>query len=451
MAVRQHTNKMNGIVSSREGKIASLVENGMGNIAIWAAMEAEYPSIIKDDDERRNHKSKSFIKDLPKYNKLERDRVGRAINSTRGLSIKLDQEMQMAADLTGGNNASIQRPEDVELENRHRFSTGIPSMDFIFGETKFIHLSDAPNSKYRSSERIMRTRDADGKMHESKVPFKEWISGDWRVGDPMIPMVIGSMDHGFQPTRKKGELIVTPDMLKTQIVQHGFPEGLMSVWGGEHGVGKSRLATMLSKSIHRTIFEPTLYVNSEATPEDMRSWMGHDVDNNLFNLINGEMIPLQKILDAAYAIRPRWIVVDSKDAILEFNKGESSIKSALAQLKLLKQDIAAGRPHITLISQLNGQGKLRGGTTIPHIVDIVCSVRKIPNQKGRFLFEIPSKNRGGITGRGAPFQHTDTTVEAVSNTMSSKPLYTLMQPATGAIARGLESPPIVTEEVAEVA
>lgn len=358
---------------SREARIAALVSVGLKNDAIWAAMESEYPQIIEEAKRRREIAGSA----IP-FNKEERDKVGRAIRSVRGLMMKEDEAMQEVINAAGGQG-EIKPVDQYELRNISRFQTGMPAMDNIYGKTTFLHL--------------------DGE--------------------------------------KKGE--------PTGVIQHGMPEGFLSIWAGSPGVGKSRLAIALNKTIHGVEREmnkaagmelrPTLYYNGEAEESQFRQWVGKDADPELFLASTSEMIQLERIVVDVYKYRPRLVIIDSWQMIAEVRKGQRGMLSAMSRFKLLKADETAGRPHFLFISQLNKQEELMGSRLLEHLVDFVARVTRYEGRKGTFLFEVPRKNRGGETPKGALFRHTENSVECISTDLREHAsMLKLIQPSQAVMA-----------------
>lgn len=437
------TTKQRPETTSRSAKIQTLVAMGLENGSVWAAMEQEYPAIIQDKATRLAVLKNKGLDEVP-YDAELRKKVGWDINSTRALAIKDDDRVMSIVEATGGNLAAYKRVDELDMRNRHRFSWGVSALDFIYGQTNFVHLTDHEDSKYRTERRVRKQRDAEGNVHEVSKEERIWISGTWRLGDPMIPD-----GDGFVRTREADGSMVQDLDLRGQIVEHGCPEAFMSIWGGEPGVGKTRTAIKAGKAINISTQEPILYVNGEASEEDFRGWVGHDVDPELFRVVSATMLPVQSIVDMAYQLRPRVIFIDSVQTLAEWDKGNRGQKSALMILRSMMADVKAGKPHIVLISQLNKQNELKGARDLEHLADFVASVTKTEGRKGVFLFECPRKNRGGETPRGALFKHNETSIECISTgDIRSGPAYKLIQPTVSTvIAAGVTDPtPPPTDE-----
>lgn len=436
--VKRETTRHRPTTTNREAKIKMLVQAGMGNAAIWAALEEEYPQIIEDTKRRHAAAGKKI-----EFDGEERKRVSRALNSTRALAIKDDDRVMAIVQAVGGEAAQAKTLDELDMLNRHRFDWGIPAMNFIYGQTKYVHLDHAPNSKFAKKSTSFKKRDDHGKVHEIKKEREVWVSGDWKAGDPMLP----NGDGGWIKTRNaKGEMLSDLD-LTLQLIEHGCPEAFMSIWGGEPGVGKSKLAIAVAKAVNRTTNEAILYINGEDSEENFRMKVGNDADPDLFRVVTANMLSVQRVYDLAYEIKPRVIIIDSFQMLAEYHKGQSGQNSALMILRALMGDVKAGKPHIVIISQLNKAGDLKGARDLEHLADFVASVTKVDGRKGVFLFACERKNRGGETPRSALFQHTEDSVACVSDSkLRNAPLYRLSQPTTPAIEQGIIDAPVEEPE-----
>jgi DNA repair protein RadA/Sms len=228
--------------------------------------------------------------------------------------------------------------------------------------------------------------------------------------------------------------------VKSAKVEHGLPEGFLSLWGGSPGVGKTRTAISLSKSLNR-LGHKVLYFNGEADQMDFRMWLGSDVDNSLFRVVSGELIRTEDSVAKIYREKPKVVIFDSFQMLSEVAKGNRGAKSALSRFKVLKSDHEAGRPHIIFISQLNKKGELAGSRYIEHMVDFSATVTKLEGRKGCFIFECPRKNRGGETPRHAIFKHGETGIDCLSTEFLQTPVHKLLQLGGPAVAAGVVDKP----------
>jgi hypothetical protein len=415
--IKAETTRSRPLTHSREAKIKMVVRTGWGNAAVWGALEAEYPEIIPTNDPRRDKKSPSYLGEIPAYNAEERGKISRALNSTRALAIKEDNETMAMVGLTGGLDGVVAKTLD--------------QMDML----------DHPDSKYKEEVRKIKTRDDNGNVIYRDKKTSTWISGTWRLGDPMIPTDDGS---SFEPCRNADATMRTDLDMTKQIVEHGCPEAFISIWGGAPGAGKSKLAVKACKTVIKVTEEAVLYINGEAKEEQFRMWVGNDVDPELFRVINQKLLPIQTVIDWAYRIKPRLIVIDSVQTLAEWNMGNSGQQSVMHILSDLKTDDRAGRPHIILISQLNKAGDLKGSRDLEHLADAVAAVTQTETEHVS-QFEIPRKNRAAATPNGTLFKHMRNDVELFNPRQSLRTQYSLQVPDGSALSQGITDPPVPSE------
>jgi hypothetical protein len=378
---------------SRKARIAALVAAGLDNDAIWAAMQHVYPQTIADDTLREAICKSKQLAIMP-YDGDERQRLGWAIHQVKGLMVKEDKELDAELDVAAVGDT--QSPDDVEFTNRERFQCGIPALDFIYGHTIYRWTIDADNSKYK----LVNGR-------------KVWIAGDYRKGD-MVHINAGPGQW-------------TTDDKKLAKTTHGMPEAFLSLWGGSPGVGKTKLAVVLTKALN-ALGHKTLYFNGEEDAQDFRIRLGGDVDNDLFRFSSGPLIRTEAAISKIYKERPKLVVFDSFQMLAEVKKGHRGANTALSRFRVLKNDEEAGRPHIIFISQLNKQEELAGSRSIEHLVDFASMVTRIQGRTGAFLFDCPRKNRAGKTPNHAIFKHDgDFGVESLSTEFLKTPIHKLLQ------------------------
>jgi len=196
---------------------------------------------------------------------------------------------------------------------------------------------------------------------------------------------------------------------KTGHIEIGMPKSFITIIAGSPGVGKTRLAIALTKSLNKQ-GKKVLYFNGEAERSQFRSWCGVDVNPKLFLIKTADCMRLEDVVADILTHKPEVVIVDSLQMILAIG----GILAVISRFKLLKNDPDAGCPHFILISQLNKKGELKGSTILEHLVDCSIKAIKIEGRQGQFLLECPRKNRGGPTPVSATFRHTEAgTVETV--------------------------------------
>jgi len=111
------------------------------------------------------------------------------------------------------------------------------------------------------------------------------------------------------------------------------------------------------------------------------------------------------------------VIVDSKNMIKGIERTENA-KQIVDDIRDALSKIGA---HMIMIGQANHDGSAKGGTTVPHLVDVVVHLYKLQAKKkggweSRFLEAYPDyakscfiveveKNRFGPAGQSMMFQH----------------------------------------------
>ena len=180
--------------------------------------------------------------------------------------------------------------------------------------------------------------------------------------------------------------------------------GAISLWAGAPGCGKSRLAIAVAAKV-ASRNSPILFIQNETTLPQFKQWAtAQSPDDRHFFVCNSNSI--DEILQAIRTICPSLVIVDSI-SMLEGIERPQRAKQAITKLQGLAKQIQS---HVILIGHLNAKGQVKGGTTLPHLVDIVCHL-----ERGSILdwlwLEIPSKHRYGPTGRSAAFRHLNNGLE----------------------------------------
>lgn len=200
-------------------------------------------------------------------------------------------------------------------------------------------------------------------------------------------------------------------------VQWGMPQGKISLWSGMGGTGKSRLCIDIVK--RWSIIYPTgkiLYFMTESPLSDFASWV-KDTSQYPNIFCSGED-KIDKIIEIIYHVNPDLVFIDSVNQIEDFN---GSSKSATRLVKGIKNlDGTYKKPgfkkvindiggHLVLLGQLNDNGSIKGGTALPHLVDVALDM--IPTDNGDdFIVKVGIKNRHGKKNASTIFTHIDSGV-----------------------------------------
>lgn len=375
------TTMKNDIGGSRKAKIAALFAAGLDSDAVWSAMQHTYPETIQEDG-LRSAICKTKNISIPVYDPKEREKLGWAIRQIKSLMHKEDKELSaVMSDVN--ENGGVKSPSEIKYINRSRFRTGIDAIDYVYGHTV-----------YRWTENCSK--------------------GNYKKGDLM---------HYDLSSGK----YIANDVTEAKI-EHGLPSSFLSLWGGSPGVGKTRTAIALSKSLNK-LGHKVLYYNGEASEMDFRIWLGTDVDDSRMRIVSDEIIRTKNAVAQIYEERPRLVIFDSLQMLAESKMGNEHLTTALSQFKVLKSDEDAGLPHILFISQLNKKGQLAGSRYVEHMVDFSATMDKIPDTKmsnGCFLFSNPQKNRGSISGREVELKHFEDGIRASDESFKSTDDYKIL-------------------------
>lgn len=192
----------------------------------------------------------------------------------------------------------------------------------------------------------------------------------------------------------------------------GWCVGDLVLVGGEPGVGKSKLMLkMAAMASSPQSGQVVLYNQGEFPLPTFKTKYCKGVLEGDESLYMSDKKGLGEIVDMIYAIKPRFVFLDSKDKINEcINKAGWKRTE-----KRLRQVAAHVGCTIFLVTHLNQKGGIMGGRGIEHDVDVVVCVRKVPDSGG--LFEaVMNKNRSGAAGddRVSRFRHMGRGVVCVS-------------------------------------
>lgn len=198
----------------------------------------------------------------------------------------------------------------------------------------------------------------------------------------------------------------------------GMPKSKISLWSGESGIGKSRLCIDVAKNI--SMVSPNfkiLYFQTESTVEDFAGW-AKDTANFTNIYCSGEN-RISKIIDIIYHVSPHVVFIDSVNQLNEFRIGNKREADRLIEGKLddndnviepgLKQVCNDVGCHMILLAQVNQDGKsTKGGTALPHLVDIALVLNKWQKDSDScFTVKVGVKHRYGKKGPNGIFYHED--------------------------------------------
>jgi len=174
-------------------------------------------------------------------------------------------------------------------------------------------------------------------------------------------------------------------------VKWGLPHGKISLWAGESGTGKSRIAIDVAKNRSKLYStSKVLYFQTESTLEDFAGWAKDSSTYNNF-ICSGES-SIDNIIKVIYEVRPSLVFIDSVNEIDEFESGSKKETRRLINgedgkigLRQACNDVGC---HVVLLGQLNQNGTIKGGTSLPHLVDVALNLTKYDDSSDGSYFEV---------------------------------------------------------------
>lgn len=204
--------------------------------------------------------------------------------------------------------------------------------------------------------------------------------------------------------------------------QIGLPEGICLLFGAGKGIGKTRLTVQVAAHVGAPDAKPdehgncgVLYIQNEEKLEVFRSraarcWS----DKHKILLSSSDNLTQHAALVDKH--RPKLIIIDSIQ-----DTRQSRFQSGLINMLVTYKSIASSnRCTFWLISHVNTQGKIKGGTYTGHKVDIEMVAERVPFNPSEFIIHCNEKNRYGGTNKKIVLMHTDEGVVPVRDTVSRK-------------------------------
>jgi DNA repair protein RadA/Sms len=178
----------------------------------------------------------------------------------------------------------------------------------------------------------------------------------------------------------------------------GLPAGALTLISGASGSGKSRLAIKVAAAMTQQ-FHTVLYAQAEVALSQFKGWvLGQNAREG--NFMVTQTVEVEDLTAMISELRPTLVVIDSI-SMLTGSCRASKVKEIVMALKRGIEDVGA---HGLLLAHENARGKVRGGTTLPHLVDCVGRISRDCICDTWVTFEM-GKNRFGPSGRSATFNH----------------------------------------------
>lgn len=196
--------------------------------------------------------------------------------------------------------------------------------------------------------------------------------------------------------------------------QVGMPCGSVLILGASKGTGKTRLSVKIAANVgdpkrgkDEKGNEGVLYIQNEEKVEIFRSRSAKFWTPKHKILVSSS----DNLIQQAALInkhRPKLIMIDSIDDTRQA-KFAAGKQATLCAYKALAADLGCA---FWIISHVNGEGNIKGGTYAGHKVDIELLARRLMSPV-EFVIECPEKNRYGATGKSAWFMHTPEDIVAI--------------------------------------
>jgi len=228
------------------------------------------------------------------------------------------------------------------------------------------------------------------------------------------------------------------------VASHGMPCGRIIFASGEPGVGKTRLGIAVTKNVNARGGK-ILVFQGEVRPQEFKQWTGTDVICPTKYFVSDDR-DVTDMIGYIKQEKPELVIIDSANMIDDYDK-TSEIKGIMDDLKIAVAEIGC---VCLMIGHLTKDGKMKGNSGVPHLVDVECSIINVHTanmkswdgirfveqirdqidpkmfkdaikkievfQTGLFRYNI-AKNRYGPSGGFVIFYHTDAGIELLDESV----------------------------------
>ena len=197
-----------------------------------------------------------------------------------------------------------------------------------------------------------------------------------------------------------------------RVLGGGAVQGSLVLVGGAPGIGKSTLMLQICNELCKNY--TVLYVSGEESARQikLRAQRLHVSGAELFVLSETS---LGSIIDAAHAVNPDILIVDSIQTVL--SDSTDSLPGSVSQVKqctMALMDLAKGEGlTVFVIGHINKEGSIAGPKVLEHMVDCVLSFEGEQHLSYRILRA--TKNRFGATNEIGVFEMLDAGLAEVPN------------------------------------
>lgn len=192
----------------------------------------------------------------------------------------------------------------------------------------------------------------------------------------------------------------------------GMPRRRVILLGGLRGTGKSSLMLPVCARVAAVTNRPALYCSAEGqTAGELAASVPRELDAAPIETCCSER--LDDMMADALELEPAIVVFDSIQSIRVDGVRLGDDVHARYLLTLFDQLARASNAVIVAISQMSGQGRLRGSELYQQLCDTIAELERIDDEGElsedgeRIRLRIKGKNRGGPVDRRAFFRFDD--------------------------------------------
>jgi predicted ATP-dependent serine protease len=184
----------------------------------------------------------------------------------------------------------------------------------------------------------------------------------------------------------------------------GMPVSRVVLLGGIRGTGKTALALPISVGLARATRRHALYwsAEGESAPE-LAGKAPPELQLDDVDVVEGNT--LEELEHETTTRDPSIVVVDSIQSMRVAGCASGTDKHAMAVIESLHNLSRAGRRTMLALSQMNGEGQLRGSQLYQQWCDSIAMLER--DELGRVVLRMDGKNRGGPIDRKAAFRFDD--------------------------------------------
>lgn len=194
----------------------------------------------------------------------------------------------------------------------------------------------------------------------------------------------------------------------------GLPRGKLTCCAAPKGVGKTRSWVEICKELAKR-GRRVAFVQRELPPEQFAAEkLRHFVNENFFIIDDASM---SGIIEAILEIQPDLVVVDSVNMLKEWRNGSGAgdIVDGYEGQTGFRSAAEQTGAHVVFLCHMTSTGTTKGGTALPHMVDVEMFLRKLSTSiKTKFFVMATDKNRYNEGGLEIVWAHTDDGVECQS-------------------------------------